>query len=224
MKSQHANPAREYRAGLPVLAFLFLLVCAAPAGAQIGPRSRPGDRPTEAEMQSIFLDRNLRITARRNADTQRRRNAEEEKRVNEVRQQIILEQVRRDYRAVQELNKSILLSFLSGSPDYRVISKEAVELGRAAARLKQNLALPPPPGDGKPRAQTYAQGLALAPMLRVLDTRVVSFINNPFFQNPNVLDVENTSKARRDLEDIISLCRDIRRNAAQMQKVTYNPR
>jgi len=222
MKSHHANPARESRPSLLVFAF-FLLAFAAAAHAQQPPRMRPGDRPTDAEMQRVFLERNLHITARRHAEIIRKRDAEDEKRVTAVRQQLILEQVRKDYRAIQELNKRMLLSFLGGSPDYRVISKDAVELGRSAARLKQNLALPPPPEDQKPQ-QTYADGLALAPMLRVLDTRVVSFVNNPFFQNPNVLDMENTNKARRDLEDIISLSRDIRRNASRMQKVVYNSR
>ncbi|HYO62704.1 MAG TPA: hypothetical protein VER08_03505 [Pyrinomonadaceae bacterium] len=221
MKSHQANSPRAPRPSLIVAAF-FLLALAAGADAQVSPRTRPGEsQPTVAEMQRVFLERNLHITARRHAEIIRKRDADEEKRITVARQQLILEQVRKDYRAVQELNKRMLLSFLSGRPDYSVLSKDAVEIGRAADRLKQNLALPAPPPDTPKSPPTYVQGLALAPMLRVLDTRVISFVNNPFFQNPNVLDMSHTNKARRDLEDIISLSRDIRRNAVQMQKAVY---
>ena len=224
MKSYQRNSARASRPGLYVAAACFLLASAAVAAAQGNPRGRMGeDRPTDAEMQRVFLERNLHITARRHEEILRKKSAEEEKRLLVVRQQLILEQLKKDYRAIQQLNNKLNSAFLSGAPDYGGIARDAVEIGRCAGRLKQNLALPAPP-EGAPPPQTYAENLALAPMLRVLDTRVLSFINNPFFKNPNVVDVDHTGKARRDLEDIIALSRDIKRNAAQMKKVAAAPR
>jgi len=223
MKCHRANSSRT---GWLVAAVLALL-CAASAqeaGAQtVYPTTPRGGRNTgedaQTRSQRVFLERNLALEARRRAALENKRTAEEEQKFQQMRGEIMLNQVRKDYRAIQELNNKLNRAFMSGAPDYRGIARDAVEMGRCASRLKQNLALPAPPAGGSPQPQTFAANLALAPMLRVLDTRVLSFVNNPFFQNPNVIDMDHTGKARRDLEDIIVLSRDIRRNAAQMQKV-----
>ena len=48
-----------------------------------------------------------------------------------------------------------------------------------------------------------------------LGTLVYSFIDNPFFKEISVVDAQLTVKARRDLEDIITLSEQIRKSGEQ---------
>ena len=47
---------------------------------------------------------------------------------------------------------------------------------------------------------------------------IFSFVDNPFFKEASVVDTQLTSKARRDLEDIIELSGQIRKTSEQMDK------
>ena len=227
MKNSYANSTRMRRTRFFFVAILLLAV-AAQARAQVEqPRTGrggglAGTDESNVRHQRIFLERTLNVNARRSAAIINKRSAEEEARILKVRQQLIFDQVRKDYRSIQVLNNRMNAALGGRAPDYAGISRDAAEIARCACRLKHNLALPAtamPTGQ-----QTYVDGLALAPMLRVLDTRVLSFINNPFFKNPTVIDVEMTGKARRDLEDIIGLSRDIRRNAVRTRDGSVNTR
>ena len=45
---------------------------------------------------------------------------------------------------------------------------------------------------------------------------IFSFVDNPFFKEASVVDTELTTKARRDLEDIIELSAQIKKNSAHL--------
>lgn len=98
--------------------------------------------------------------------------------------------------------------------DYRRIREDAAEVRRRASRLKDALALPVVEDDEEQKKDGDAlppEGLKTA--IAALDALVKSFVWNPVFQEPDVLDVENSTKAARELEGILRLSEQIRKAA-----------
>ena len=130
------------------------------------------------------------------------------------------EQSREDFALLQVINSH--LSEAVGSShefDYRQIAKNAAEVRKRAARLKANLLLPELEKDEK--LKKGEEGLtteALKSAVGNLNALIKSFVENPVFQQPNVLDVDYSVKARRDLEGIIKLSERIQRRAEALSK------
>ncbi len=101
--------------------------------------------------------------------------------------------------------------------DFARVKKESAELRKQAARLKGYLSLPEAEGrQGKPAELQTPESLRSA--VGRLDRLVNSFVWNPFFQHPDVVDLEQTTKASRDLAGIIALSEQIRRGAEELGK------
>lgn len=95
--------------------------------------------------------------------------------------------------------------------DYAQLRKDAADIKKRAARLKNDLLLPEPEKDEEPKNV----GKELSPedpkaMVSALNDLVKSFVQNPVFQQPNIVDAKLWSKARGDLEAIIKLSEQIR--------------
>jgi hypothetical protein len=105
--------------------------------------------------------------------------------------------------------------------DYARIKKESAEVRKRAARLKSFLSLPeieePQKQESAAEVQTPE---ALRSAVRRLDALVNSFVWNPVFQKPDVVDLEQSSKASRDLAGILGLSEQIRRSAEELAKGT----
>lgn len=131
-----------------------------------------------------------------------------------------LAQLQKDFSQLQVLNRSLLLAALSNKPlDPKFVTKSVSEIKKRAERLNENLALPEPE---KTPEQTGAQALASSPQLKPsvlkLGRLIFSFVDNPFFKEASVVDTQLTTKARRDLEDIIELSGQIRKSSEQLAK------
>ena len=131
-----------------------------------------------------------------------------------------LEQMQKDFVRLQILNKSLLRAALGDTPlDPAFVSKSVTEIRERAGRLNTNLALPeaekingPTTTDAVASPQQLKQ-----PVLR-LGRLIFSFVDNPFFKEASVVDTQLTTKARRDLEDIIELSAHIKRSSEQLAK------
>ena len=129
-----------------------------------------------------------------------------------------LAQLQKDFSQLQVLNKSLLTAALANAPlDPKFVSKSVTEIKKRAERLDKNLALPEPE-----RAAEQTEDLASSPHLKPavlkLGRLIFSFVDNPFFKEASVVNTQLTSKARRDLEDIIELSGQIRKSSEQMDK------
>jgi hypothetical protein len=103
--------------------------------------------------------------------------------------------------------------------DYARIRKESAEVRKRAARLKSYLSLPEVESDAKQeKAAEIQTPEALRSAVGKLDALVNSFAWNPVFQRPDVVDLELSTKASRDLAGIISLSEQIRKSAEEMGK------
>lgn len=102
---------------------------------------------------------------------------------------------------------------------YEQIREEAAEIKKRASRLKSTLALP---ADAEERKQKKPDEASTPEELKAaiasLDALVKSFVWNPVFRQPNVLDAENSLKARRDLEEILRRSEQIKKCAEALGK------
>lgn len=108
--------------------------------------------------------------------------------------------------------------FVKKSVDYKLISNSTDEINKRAQRLEKNLALPK--GDSKKnlKYQPASDLDQLKASLLSLDRLVMSFVKNPLFNSPVVINLELAETARGDLESIIKFSDAIKRDAARVSK------
>ena len=128
--------------------------------------------------------------------------------------------VEQDFEQLQLVNYSLAGAAAEGvALDYELIRKQAAEVSKRASRLKGYLSLPEVEGQkaqGNTADVQTPEGLRSA--VASLDALVNSFAWNPVFRQPNVVDLEQSSKASRDLAGIIVLSEQIRKVAAELFK------
>lgn len=130
------------------------------------------------------------------------------------------EQLKEDFRDIQILRNKLVRRLQSDKPlDYKFIAAEAGEINRRAGRLKTHLLREAAGGDKK-EAETPVE-IADEQMKDALVTmckRIDSFTESPVFKVPEVVNVEQSAKANRDLRHIILLSGGIRRTAERLNK------
>ena len=128
--------------------------------------------------------------------------------------------VAEEFRQLQLVNYSLAGAAGRNVPlDYARIRKESAEVRKRAARLKGYLLLPEVEEAQKPgKGAEPPTPEALRSEVASLDALVNSFVWNPVFRRPDVIDLEQSSKASRDLAGIISLSEQIRRRAEELSK------
>jgi hypothetical protein len=103
--------------------------------------------------------------------------------------------------------------------DYARVRKESAEVRKRAARLRSYLSLPEVEESQKTdKAAEMQTPEALRSAVRKLDALVNSFAWNPVFQRPDVVDLEQSTKASRDLAGILNLSEQIRKSAEELGK------
>lgn len=131
------------------------------------------------------------------------------------------EQMREDFRLLQVLRNKIVRHLKSEKQlDYKFIAEETGDINKRAERLKTHLVRDEAP-EAAPKEPEKIPEMdedkvtdALVRMCRRID----SFTENPVFKLPDVVDVEQTAKAGRDLRDIIRLSGRIRKTAERLNK------
>jgi hypothetical protein len=132
----------------------------------------------------------------------------------------IFHQVQEDFTLIQVVNnKMVKTVFLDKSLDYRLISATTEEIRKRALRLKGNLLLPKSADKEKGRDyRAPSNDEQLKAALLTLDSSIMSFVSNPLFKMPNVIDPDLASKAGHDLESIIEFSDAIRKNVQNLSK------
>jgi hypothetical protein len=129
-------------------------------------------------------------------------------------------EVAEDFQQLQVKNYELAGVLEPGAQlDYRKVEEEAGEVRQRAGRLKSALALPYAKDDvvgRKVEEALTAERMKAA--IASLDKLVNSFAWNPVFHNPDVLDAENSTKAGRELEDILRLSEQIKESARVLGK------
>jgi hypothetical protein len=132
------------------------------------------------------------------------------------------QQIKEDFEQLQIVNYN-LAGEVSASPNYEQIVKEAAEVKKRAERLKINLSLPEPGKDENlKKSKDEFNSVELKGAINTLDTLVKSFVANPIFQQPGVMDMNNSGKAMGELEVIIRLSEHIHKCAEALGRTGKN--
>src|SRR5918993_756701 len=131
-------------------------------------------------------------------------------------------QMREDFKAIQLTRNNVVRHLLSEKPlDYRFIVAQTGEISKRAIRLKTHLTSESGEGEKEKKEETKSVELGDDQMkgaLVAMCKRIDSFTENPLFKQPDVVDLPQAARAKRDLRDIILLTEGIVKLAAKLNK------
>ncbi|HEY6216828.1 MAG TPA: hypothetical protein VIW74_09175 [Pyrinomonadaceae bacterium] len=199
-------------AGKPLLIALPLIIfCVSPVFAQnSSPVGAPADRVnTERIRQQEMSSREWQL---RNFGTEP--NAPKDKRQVEA----LMAQTEEDFNRILTLHNEIARVLTSNNDlNYRFISDATAEIKKRASRVQSSLALRLSPEEAVDLEKTPApKDLPVKDELIKLCHQIRSFVTNPSIENPNTINVEQMTKARKDLETVIQLSGQIKKDADKL--------
>lgn len=129
-------------------------------------------------------------------------------------------EIRKDAERMRFFNTEMMRSVSPGATlDYEGISKAAGEIKKRAKRLMLNLGLPrSKEAEKTAKEQDSLDARELPASLMKLDNLVKIISANPLLVNRNVIDAQQASNARQDLETIIALSDQIRKSARRLKE------
>jgi hypothetical protein len=195
-------------------AIAFMSVLAVPIVAQ--QQGQPVYVPPVMERRDADM---VNQRALREEESLRRRLVASSVRVSDPRfLQAVILQVKEDFERIQVVrNELVRLTSANNALNYKFISDATGEIRKRSNRLKKNLALADPEGG----EESKKNGGELDPeqmkdaLLRLCN-RIESFVKSSVFETPGVVDVEGSAKANSDLENMIQLSSNIRKNAQRL--------
>jgi hypothetical protein len=205
-----AVPSTRRLARALASAVLVLSAAAAASARQFAP-APSARRNMEAE----------RIREQQKRELELRRGGEEAGRPPDERAvKAAVKQLGEDFRRIQVIRNEVARALVAGAPlDYGRVSEQAAEVRKRALRMQTYLALHDPKAEEKQQhaAEAAAPGEAeLKGALVRLCKRIDSFVANPRFTSPGVVNVEGNARAERDLREIISLSAAVREGAGRL--------
>ena len=129
-----------------------------------------------------------------------------------------LRELQDDFTQIQILNRDLVVTTdKSKELDAKFIAKSAGEIHKRAERLLGNLALPENAMGSPATAAQLATGpIAVRKAIVNLGWLIYNFTKNPMFKEAQVIDAASAEKARRDLDDILSLSARLKLVAEKM--------
>jgi hypothetical protein len=126
--------------------------------------------------------------------------------------QLALAELQEDFTQIQLHNKDLVLtSDKSPELDAKFVAKEATEIHKRAERLLSNLALPEAPANGISLAtDAVAEPAAIKKAIVKMGWLIYGFTKNPMFREAQVIEAGSAAAARRDLDHIMELSRQIK--------------
>lgn len=132
---------------------------------------------------------------------------------------MVLKQIREDYLRLQVLNNEMMSAATRGGTlDYKHLGEQSTEINKRAQRLRKTLSLSEPEAGEDTQKHLRAGGDAdLKTLLVSLDKRIINFIENPYFKNPNVINAHDSLAASADLQSIIETSHSIKKKCKEME-------
>jgi hypothetical protein len=129
-----------------------------------------------------------------------------------------IDQLSQDFKRIQNIRNEIVHALKDESAlDYKRIYGQTAELKKRALRMQTYLALRSLDAQGStPAGQVEYDDKQIKDALVKLCKRIDSFVANPKFTSPLVVDIGGTAKARRDLEEIIGLSESVKSSAERL--------
>lgn len=210
----HRGPSPIVVVGFMAAVCVFTLAINSAQAQQTGPPP-PGNRDPFAEVR----ERQQREAQLRSAEMMGG-----VKKLDRRSAEAAAEQMREDFKSIQLLRNKLVRHLLSDKPfDYKFIATETEEINKRANRLKTHLLREVPEGEKKGQEkQVEITDAQMKDALLTMVKRIDSFTENPVFKVPEVVDVQQSAKANRDLRHVILLSDGIRKTAERLSKTDKN--
>jgi len=181
-------------------------------GSQASGRNDPSRVMRESEREMSERMSNLRIMERG-----------ENKPAEQHAAQLAFAQLSEDYLHIQIVNNKMMQAVVRGDTlNLTFVAESASEIKQRAGRLKANLVLPElEKGPKRSKAEAVTEIGQLRLSLSALGELVAGFVENPIFKDVDVVNVNLTTKARRDLEEIIELSGQIKKSSEKLSKAVH---
>jgi hypothetical protein len=128
-------------------------------------------------------------------------------------------QLGEDFKRIQVIRNDVAGAVVSGAAlDFGRVAEQTAEVRKRALRMQTYLGLRAPEVGGGKTAQTEYDEKQLRDALAKLCHRIDSFVANPRFKSPSVVDVKGTESASRDIQEIISLSANIKSSAESLSR------
>lgn len=130
----------------------------------------------------------------------------------------LMAQTEEDFNRILTLHNEIARVLASNNDlNYRFISDVTAEIRKRASRVQSSLALRLSPQEALDLEKTPApKDLPMKDELINLCHQIRNFVTNPSIENPNTINVEQMTKARKDLETLILLSGQIKKDADKL--------
>ncbi|HYV13368.1 MAG TPA: hypothetical protein VE980_20860 [Pyrinomonadaceae bacterium] len=140
------------------------------------------------------------------------------------RRRSLFPQINEDFQRIQMIHNEIVRML---QPDkglnYDRLADLTNDIKKRSERLRENLALPQPEKTDTPPTRSEAIDEAhLKKTIADLHDVIVSFVANPIFKNLGVVDAKVVDAAGDNLNDIIDLSEEIKREAKLLGKTAKN--
>lgn len=204
-----ANQRTAVKCSLIGIAFLLL---AAPVFSQQTP-GPPADRSNpDRERQ---LDRSNREWQLRNFGTQPTGPTDRKQ------LEALMAQTQEDFDRILILHNEIARTISSAKDiNYHFVSDATAEIKKRAIRLQTTLALRQPPAEAHITEKSEELNDShIKTSLVKLCKQIKSFITNPVIETPKTVSAEQLTNARRDLESLIQLSGQIKKDADKLSKI-----
>ncbi len=173
-------------------------------------RGRPG-RPNPDATRTTINDETFRELMK--MEREHRNPAKDNSEVTRA----LLKQTGDDFKAIQNINNKMMAEvYATEKVDYERTSAAIAQINTKAIRLKNNLSLPTPQ-DVKRKDLTVSGVKEFKAALLLMDHSIMSFVNNPIFQKPNLVEIESATRASQDLAEIITLSATLKKIADNLK-------
>lgn len=198
-----------------LVAIPLLMFITAPVFAQ---RPSPGPPPIDRRNKDRMRQQDMS-----NREWQLRNFGHEANRPKDRRQlEVLMEQTEEDFNRILTLHNEFARLLTAAKPvEYSFISDATAEINKRATRLQSTLALRQLTTDTPVVEKTdELDDAQMKDALLRMCKQIRSFVTNPVIENPNTVDAEQLTNARRDLEGLIQLSGHIKKEAGKKHKTT----
>jgi septal ring factor EnvC (AmiA/AmiB activator) len=139
------------------------------------------------------------------------------------RRRSLFPQINEDFQRIQVIHNEIVRML---QPDkalnYDRLADLTGDMKKRSARLRENLALPQPEKTDTPTHSDVIDEAHLKKTIADLHDVIVNFVANPLFKNLGVVDAKVVDAAGENLDDIIGLSEEIKKEAKLLSKTAQN--
>ena len=137
---------------------------------------------------------------------------------NQRRLKALMVQTEEDFYRILALHNELARALSSkNAVDYQFVSDTTSEIKKRASRVRSTLKLEPEEGY-TPLKVDEINDDGMRDALIKLCKEIRSFVTNPSIENPNTVDAEQLKKARHDLDSVIQLSAQLKKDADKLKK------